>query len=164
MNRERASCNHFAVTAGDSEIPIACRTTAQIWAEQAATARYGPPPTPPPLPPSPTPSAGHDDVAHLGLSVEVGDPGRVWALLGPGDPVAIYSTTKTGRVTQVIDRIRVIAVGGRRAVRSTVDDRGIPGTILTVDADDTQARRILQAQQRGELTFAVLGKDPVGVG
>src|SRR5689334_4379978 len=55
-------------------------------------AQYGPAPTPPAPPPSPTPSAGHQDVAHLGVSIEVDDPDRVWALLGPGDRVALYVT------------------------------------------------------------------------
>jgi len=131
-------------------------------ATKAASARYGPPPTVEPLPASPTPSAGHPDVAHLGLSIEVGDPGRVWALLGPGDLVAIYSTSKDGKSVQVIASIKVIAVGARRSVRSTVTDTAIPSTIMTLDADDGQARKILQAQAGGTLTMAVLGKDPSG--
>lgn len=131
-------------------------------ATRAASQRYGPPPTPAPLPASPTPSAGHPDVAHLGLSIELGDPDRVWALLGPGDLVAIYATTKDGKTTQVVGSIKVIAVGARRSVRSVVTDTDIPGTIMTLDADDTQTRRILQAQAGGTLTMAVLGKDPTG--
>lgn len=130
-------------------------------ATKAASARYGPPPTVEPLPASPTPSAGHPDVAHLGLSIEVGDPDRVWALLGPGDLVAIYSTSKDGKSVQVVGSIKVIAVGARRSVRSTVTDT-IPSTIVTLDADDGQARKILQAQAGGTLTMAVLGKDPSG--
>lgn len=130
-------------------------------ATKAASARYGPPPTVAPPPASPTPSAGHPDVAHLGLSIEVGDPDRVWALLGPGDLVAIYSTSKDGKSVQVVGSIKVIAVGARRSVRSTVTDT-IPSTIVTLDADDGQARKILQAQAGGTLTMAVLGKDPSG--
>lgn len=130
-------------------------------ATKAASARYGPPPTVAPLPASPTPSAGHPDVAHLGLSIEVGDPDCVWALLGPGDLVAIYSTSKDGKSVQVVGSIKVIAVGARRSVRSTVTDT-IPSTIVTLDADDGQARKILQAQAGGTLTMAVLGKDPSG--
>jgi Flp pilus assembly protein CpaB len=86
----------------------------------------------------------------------------VWALLGPGDLVAIYSTTKGGDTIQVIGSIKVIAVGARRSVRSTVTDTAIPSTIMTLDADDTQTRKILQAQAGGTLTMAVLGKDPTG--
>ena len=130
-------------------------------ATETATARYGPPPSIPPPPPSPTPSAGHDDVAHLGFSIEVSDPDRIWVLLGPGDLVSIWSTTKAGNSTQIVPSIKVIAVGPRRSVRGVTDET-IPSTILALDADAAQTERILEGQSRGVLTVAVLGQDPTG--
>jgi hypothetical protein len=128
---------------------------------ETMTARYGAPPTTPPPPPSPTPSAGHDDVAHLGLSIEVRDPNRVWALLGPGDLVSLWTIAKAGAATQVVPEVKVIAVGPRRSVRGVNDDT-IPKTILVLDADVPQTKRILEGNAGGNLTVAVLGKDPTG--
>lgn len=136
-------------------------TGADQRATRAAEARYGPPPTTPAAPPSPTPSAGHPDVAHLGFSIEVADPDRVWALLGPGDLVSIWATTEAGAATQIVPSIKVIAVGARRSVRG-VTGQPIPGTILALDATAGQTKRILEGQARGTLTMAVLGKDPTG--
>jgi hypothetical protein len=130
-------------------------------ATSAAEARYGPPPPTATASPSPTPSAGHSDVTHLGFSVEVDDPDRIWALLGPGDLVSVWSTTRAGNATQIVASVKVIAVGPRRSVRG-VDDNTIPKTIIAMDADPAQTKRILEGQARGNLTVAVLGKDPTG--
>jgi hypothetical protein len=129
-------------------------------ATSAAEAKYhGPPPTP-----TSTPSPAvtrHDDINHLGITVEIDDADRAVGLIVPGDLVAIYTVEKDGTVPlkAVVDSIRVISVGPLRTVNGADPDTA-PPTIVGFDATRTQAHKIWDAQEKGRLTVAILGASP----
>jgi Flp pilus assembly protein CpaB len=129
-------------------------------ATAAAEARYhGPPPTPTA---TPSPAATrHDDINHLGITVEIDDADRAVGLIVPGDMVSIYTVRKNGTVLvdPVVESIRVISVGPLRTVNGADPDTA-PPTIVGFDATRDQAHDIWVAQQKGSLTVAIRGANP----
>jgi len=108
----------------------------------------------------------------LAISVSLGDPERVAGFVVPGSEVSIFATLDTnselaGEATGVlIPRVGVIGVGATTLATQTVTtDEGestteqIPLAILTLEVDQDQAERIINAQSGGALYFALRGDD-----
>lgn len=147
-------------------------------ADQRANTRaeriYGPRPTPTPTPKVSATLNRHDDITHLGLTVELKDADRVVGLLQPGDLVAVYTTRQIPAVlndqgtqvkparteaTRVVDSIKVIGVGAKHDVKAVAGEE-VATTIVALDADNEQTQAILVAQVGGHLTLVILGKNP----
>ena len=147
-------------------------------AEQRANTRaeriYGPRPPPTPTPTVTATVNRHDDINHLGLTIEVSDPERAIGLLVPGDMVAIYTTVQIpakvndkGIITipartdaiRVVASIKVIGVGAKHDVNAATDET-VAGAIVALDADADQTKAILKAKATGHLTIVVLGEQP----
>ena len=108
----------------------------------------------------------------LAISVSLGDPERVAGFVVPGSEVAIFATLATNSETAgdatgvLIPRVGVIGVGATTLATQTVTtDEGestteqIPLAILTLEVDQDQAERIINAQSGGALYFALRGDD-----
>jgi pilus assembly protein CpaB len=113
-------------------------------------------------------SVGKGQVA---ISVQLGDPERVAGFVVPGSEVAIFATQSgeeaTGEFTAVLEpSVKVIGVGATTiTTQTTTTEEGeatteeIPLAILTLEVDQRQAERIINAQSGGSLYFALLGED-----
>jgi pilus assembly protein CpaB len=111
------------------------------------------------------------DKGKLAISVSLGDPERVAGFVVPGSEVAIFATLATnsnlaGEATGVlIPAVEVIGVGATTlSTQTTTTDQGestteeIPLAILTLEVDQDQAERIINAQSGGSLYFALRGE------
>jgi pilus assembly protein CpaB len=100
----------------------------------------------------------------LAMSVQLGDPERVAGFVAPGSDVTIFYT-ENNETMVIIPRIEVLATGATtlstqivttQTGESTTEE--IPQTILTLDADQIQAQRIITGQSAGRLYFGLLGQ------
>ena len=105
----------------------------------------------------------------LAISVRLGDPERVAGFVQPGSNVAVFVTVAGGANTQadavrvLIPRVQVIAVGPTTVVSQvSQDDSGntnteeLPKALLTLAVDQTQASKVILAQQKGAIYFGLL--------
>jgi pilus assembly protein CpaB len=107
----------------------------------------------------------------LAMSVSLGDPERVAGFVVPGSDVAIFATLPTtdgagDEATGVlIPSVEVIGVGASTlSTQTTTTDEGeqtteeIPLAILTLEVDQQQAQKIINAQSGGSLYVALRGE------
>jgi pilus assembly protein CpaB len=103
----------------------------------------------------------------LAMSVQLGDPERVAGFVTPGSEVVIfYTEAGSGDTMTIIPRIEVLGTGATTlSTQTTTTEEGeqtteeIPQAILTLEADQEQAQRIITGQSAGELYFGLLGAD-----
>lgn len=114
------------------------------------------------------------DEDKLAMSVQLSDPARVAGFVTPGSEVAVFVTvdgTVRGddsdiSLTEVlIPKVKVIATGQTTLVtQTTTNNNGartteeIPRAILTLEVDATEGKKLVHAQHKGELYFALLGE------
>jgi pilus assembly protein CpaB len=102
----------------------------------------------------------------LAMSVQLGDPERVAGFVAPGSEVTIFWTPASGDPTVVIiPKANVLATGATTlATQVVVDETGesttseIPQAIITLEANQIEAQRIINGQANGELYFGLLGQ------
>lgn len=113
----------------------------------------------------------------VAVSLQLDDPARVAGFVSPGNEVAVMVTMTNARAagadaagpqdfTRVLlPRVQVIATGPTTLVPTTTTDptgasntEQLPKAILTLAVDQTQAQRIVYAQSKGSLYFALLSK------
>ena len=103
----------------------------------------------------------------LAVSLQLDDPQRVAGFVVPGSEVAVFDTTGSGSsgaggaagTGVILPRVQVIAVGA-----STLQPNGTTGAgaqqvasaILTVAVSQTEAEKLVLAQQTGKLSFGLL--------
>lgn len=114
----------------------------------------------------------------IAVAVQLEDPARVAGFVAPGNEVAVMftmeeppqpapgaaaSTQPEGFTRVLLPRVRVIAVGPTTLVpTSTESQEGETATeqvskaLITLAVDQTQAQRIVYAQTKGKLYFALL--------
>lgn len=106
----------------------------------------------------------------LALSIQLGDPARVAGFVQPGSNVAIFMTTTSGQSNNSSDftrvllpKLTVVAVGPTTAAPqrsssggSAANPESLPRALLTVAADQTEAQKLIYAQSKGQLYFALL--------
>jgi pilus assembly protein CpaB len=110
----------------------------------------------------------------LAISVQLSDPQRVAGFLTPGDKVAIFmSGTESGDggaqfTRMLISNVQVVATGATTAVSASADPNAdpaaapveqVPTTLLTVAVTQSEAERVLYADQNGDLAFGLLNND-----
>lgn len=100
----------------------------------------------------------------LAMSVQLGDPERVAGFVAPGSDVTLFWTDDDGDTVVIIPKINILATGATTlATQITTDESGesttaeIPQAILTLEADQLQAQRIITAQANGAIYFGILG-------
>lgn len=100
----------------------------------------------------------------LAMSIQLGDPERVAGFVAPGSNVTIFWTNGEGETMVIIPEVNVLATGATTlATQVTTDETGesttseIPQAILTLETDQKQAQRIINAQANGALYFGLLG-------
>ncbi|MCZ3387388.1 MAG: Flp pilus assembly protein CpaB [Actinomycetia bacterium] len=100
----------------------------------------------------------------LAMSVQLGDPERVAGFVAPGSDVTIFWTDDAGDTMVIIPKLNVLGTGATTlATQVTTTDTGesttseIPQAILTLETDQVQAQRIINAQANGALYFGLLG-------
>jgi pilus assembly protein CpaB len=106
----------------------------------------------------------------LAISVSLGDPERVAGFVVPGSDVSIFATLATnsdvaGEATGVLlPKVEVIGVGATTlSTQTTTTQEGeqtteeIPRAILTLEVDQKQAEKVINAQSGGSLYFALRG-------
>jgi pilus assembly protein CpaB len=111
----------------------------------------------------------------LAMSVSLGDPERVAGFVVPGSEVAVFATLPTtagagGQQSEetgvLLPSVEVIGVGASTlSTQTTTTDQGeqtteeIPRAILTLEVDQLQAQKIINAQSGGSLYVALRGED-----
>jgi pilus assembly protein CpaB len=100
----------------------------------------------------------------LAMSVQLGDPERVAGFVVPGSDVSIFWTDSDGKTMVILPSIEVLGTGTTTlSTQTTTTDTGesttseIPQAILTLETDQNQAQRVINAQANGELYFGLLG-------
>ena len=101
----------------------------------------------------------------IAMSVQLGDPERVAGFVVPGSDVTIFWTDQNGDTMTILPNVEVLGTGTTTLSTQTTTDSGesttseIPQAILTLQTDQKQAQRIINAQANGELYFGLLGQD-----
>ena len=102
----------------------------------------------------------------IAMSVQLGDPERVAGFVVPGSDVTIFWTDQNGDTMTILPKVEVLGTGTTTlSTQTTTTDSGesttseIPQAILTLETDQKQAQRIINAQANGELYFGLLGQD-----
>jgi pilus assembly protein CpaB len=109
-------------------------------------------------------SVGKGEIA---IAVELGDPNRVAGFVEPGSQVAVFATVEGANQEQetrvLLTRSDVIAVGASTVTTQTTTDNSgestteeISRAILTLALTQTDAQRIIFAQEQGPLYFGLL--------
>jgi pilus assembly protein CpaB len=99
----------------------------------------------------------------IAMSVQLGDPERVAGFVVPGSDVTIFWTDQAGDTMAILPKVEVLATGTTTLSTQTTTDSGqsttseIPQAILTLETDQIQAQRIINAQANGEMYFGLLG-------
>lgn len=93
----------------------------------------------------------------VAVSVELTDEARVAGFVEPGSTVAVFGTLddNTGLIVR---SALVIGVGSTAVSQSTAEEDnadGVTRKVLTVAVSQQDAQRIINAQQSGEVTFAL---------
>jgi hypothetical protein len=77
--------------------------------------------------------------------------------------VTIFWTDQAGDTMAILPKVEVLATGTTTLSTQTTTDSGqsttseIPQAILTLETDQIQAQRIINAQANGEMYFGLLG-------
>jgi pilus assembly protein CpaB len=108
------------------------------------------------------------DADKMMISVQMADQNRVAAYIQPNAEVAVFLTqgavgTPERQTKVLIPRIKVVAVGspaptgGTTARTGAGSEESVPTTVVTLQADQASAQRLILAQTSGEMYFTLLG-------
>jgi pilus assembly protein CpaB len=108
----------------------------------------------------------------LAVSVQMSDPARVAALLGVNAHVTVFATvtdTKGAARTDVLlPDVKVLGIGSQTSLNQRSSGSGeqngaeaTPSTIITLELDPQQAKKIVFASTNGELYFGLIGAGDV---
>jgi pilus assembly protein CpaB len=104
----------------------------------------------------------------LAMSVQLSDPARVAGLLQLSSHVTVFATAgdKKGQsqTNVLLPDVKVLAIGSQTTVTRRTSQAGgstrteeIPATIVTLELDPLQAKKVVYASSNGELYFGLLG-------
>jgi pilus assembly protein CpaB len=104
----------------------------------------------------------------LAISVQLSDPARVAGLLGVNSHVTVFATADNGKGTTQTDVLlqdaKVLGIGSQTTLTRRTSGAGgatrteeIPATIVTLELDPQQAKKIVFASGNGELYFGLIG-------
>jgi pilus assembly protein CpaB len=112
----------------------------------------------------------------LAISVQMSDPARVAALLGVNAHVTVFATLADSRGTSRTDvllrDVKVLGIGSQTTLSRQASGTGdtartenTAATIITLELDPQQAKKIVFASTNGELYFGLIGSgDQAGPG
>ena len=106
----------------------------------------------------------------VGVTIQVSDPGRVAGFARAGSTVALYATSAGGnngqnqKICLVLSPVRIITLGGQvpqqggqKPGTDQAPAAAVPQTLVTVELDPGESRRIILASQTAQLYMALLG-------